>query len=488
MTAERLVARSLVSSVWLMTALALGQARAAPPDSATEEALSSGVWHVHVGEDDYLYELTLVQGRFGGHLHRVSEGRHINQVPVAGGVVREGSVVIVNRGLAPFRGSVNLDAARIHGGVAGAPGFSDVDLVREDAAAWPMIRPCAEPSASRVATPPEALDDGWLTSDLGEVGIEPSAVGKVVEAICAGRAGAVHSLLVARDGRLVAEEYFHGWSREDLHHTASVTKSVASLLVGIAIDHEQLDGVEAPILEFFPEIQALAGRGWEGVRLEHLLTMSMGLDWSDREALGWPPLEDQYRRILSRNVEVSPGARFRYVSRNVNLLSRVLFVATGVEADVFASRRLFEPLGIERWDWELRRWEGHPDLAAALKLRPRDLLKLGQLVMDDGIWDGRRVVSARWIRESTRTRLATDMPGLSYGYLWWRMDPPPADFPFGIATFALGMGSQYVLIVPEAHLVVVTTGGNDYSRIEEQDAIRRLVLEELIPGVHAAAR
>jgi CubicO group peptidase (beta-lactamase class C family) len=304
-------------------------------------------------------------------------------------------------------------------------------------------------------------------------------VEETLKAILNGEAGALHSFLLVRDGSLVIEEYYHGWTAEDLQQFASCTKSVSSLLVGIAIDQGFLEGVNVPLLDFFPEQADGAGQGWEELRLRHFLTMTMGLDWTDAERRHKPALDiDRFADILGRNVVTPPGTTWHYADRNMSLLPGVLLAATGVAADRFAATHLFAPLGISSWSWDEGRQGAHPDMVGSLKLQPRSMAKLGQLVLDEGSWQGRRVVSAEWIRESTRTHVEeTDgADSLGYGFLWWQDETP-----LGNMIMAMGTGSQNILVLPNPRIVIVTTAGNQFN--QQAWAIFDLLDRYLVPGV-----
>lgn len=461
-----------------------------PPEPAVVEALTGGVWHATIGADDYLYQLTFRDGAFGGRIHRVHDGRQISEIPVTGLAFGAGALRIEHGRLPPDEGRADLAAGRIERGAPAAPAFRDMNLTRVEPAAWPMLqlRPGAPTEGpAGLWTRPRARDDGWPTAAPSEVGIDPIAVDKSLRAIVAGEAAALHSLLVVRDGRLVVEEYFHRSKADDLHPLLSCTKSVASLLVGLAIDRGHLGVVDPLLLDFFPDHADRTDPGWETMRLEHLLTMTMGLDWA-RQEIGTPtpPGVSWFADVLGRRVSSLPGTRFRYVGRNVNLLARVLLQTTGVEPDALAREHLFAPLGITAWDWEDRRWQGHPPLSAGLELRPRDMAKLGQLVLDGGTWQGRQAISAEWVSESTRTHIAQTPHEVQYGYLWWRIDPPPPGSVLGALTFANGIGSQFLAIVPDARLVLVTTGGNFFNG--RQFDIARVVQRYLAPGLGEALR
>jgi CubicO group peptidase (beta-lactamase class C family) len=205
----------------------------------------------------------------------------------------------------------------------------------------------------------------------------------------------------------------------------------------------------------------------------------MGLDWTDAEKDRLPSLDvDRIAEIIGRNCAAEPGTRWSYASRNMSLLPGVFINATGVEADVFAAEHLFAPLGITAWNWDDKRQDGHPDMVGSLELRPRDMAKLGQLVLDDGEWHGRRVVSEKWIQESTRTHVEeTWDKDFEYGYLWWRLDSP-----LGVVKMAIGTGSQFIVTLPEAGIVIVTTAGNQFNG--QHAAILKVLERNLVPGVH----
>ncbi len=329
---------------------------------------------------------------------------------------------------------------------------------------------------------PESGEDGWSVADASEEGVDPRALEGTVEAILEGRAGFLKSFLVLRGGALLLEEYFHGYGPDDLVPIHSCTKSVSSLLVGLAIQEGRIPGVEAPLLDFFPDERGNAGSGWEGLTLEHLLTMSLALDWTPEEAEnlhGAGP--EAFRQILARNVAGQPGRDWEYVNMNVNLLAGVLRQATGEQADVFAKRTLFGPLGITEWNWDYGKTGGFNLMDGSLRLRPRDMAKIGAMVMDGGVWQGQRVLDEAWVRRSLTPRLSAGSGGEGYGYLWWTMELPGPDGQPTQVAFANGWGSQFIILFPELDLVVVTTGGNQENG--KHLAIGEVLVQELLPGV-----
>ena len=327
---------------------------------------------------------------------------------------------------------------------------------------------------------PEKLDDGWDVAALDDAGFVPDVATEAVRGVLDGEHGIITSLLVVRDGRLALEEYFYGSGRGRLQPTMSVTKSVVSLLVGQAIDEGLIDGVDAPILSFFPERRRDAADGWEDVTLEHVLTMTTGVEWPAEVREGaYPAPADRFSGVLERPMTAEPGSRFDYVGLNVELLAGVIETATGVNADVYARDALFAPLGITEYDWSKLRWQGHPHMAGSLHLKPRDMARIGLLVLRDGVWNGEQVVSESWIERSTATHVE-EGPNRGYGYLWWT-----GTYEFGgrtvEAVFASGLGSNYIAVLPDYDMVVVTTGRNVTNGLHQ--APLDMIRDALLPAV-----
>jgi CubicO group peptidase (beta-lactamase class C family) len=304
-------------------------------------------------------------------------------------------------------------------------------------------------------------DDGWPVASPEDVGLDRGALEALVNAVARDEAGLIHSLLVVRNGRLVLDEYFHGFGRDDAHRLASTTKSISSLLVAAALDRGLIADLDVPLLHFFPEAGGAAGPEWKAETLHHLMSMSMGLDWTPAEAEsvhGTGP--GFFARVLGRGIVDEPGSRWDYVSANVDLLAGVIHRATGKQADVFAREVLFEPLGIRAYDWDYGKVDGYPQMDGTLRLRPRDLARIGTMVASGGRWNGKQVIGRMWIDEFTRRHFETGEALSGYGDLWWLgelrsgtgMEPVIA---------ANGWGSQFIAIFPRLDLVVVTTGGNE---------------------------
>jgi CubicO group peptidase (beta-lactamase class C family) len=418
--------------------------------------LSRGVWLSSANGNRYALVFEHSAGLVSGTMGQLHDGKQVVQWGFAGTWKRTGELEIAWGNDNSITATVDLNRDEIRGRLRLAgDGGREVVLRRTPAADVP---------------------------GLAALSVLPYHLRPPAPAVARGDAGLLHSLVIIRRGQLVLEEYFHGYGREDLHELQSSTKSVTSLLVGIARDRGAILGMEQPVLEFFPEQAAMARPGWEAVRLEHLLTMTAGLDWDRREVFRdrgiGPRLFD---KVLSRRVMHEPGSRWLYNGPDMELLAGVLRHATGMQADELAAEALFGPLGITEWDWELGKTEGYPSLAGTLHLRPLDMAKIGQLVLDGGRWRGEQVISQAWIEESTVPRIAT-AAGRSqrYGYLWWRLDAPIDAGPHPVIV-ASGWGSQFIHIVPALEAVIVTTGGNQMNG--ENWAIGEVLVQHLVPGV-----
>jgi CubicO group peptidase (beta-lactamase class C family) len=334
---------------------------------------------------------------------------------------------------------------------------------------------------------PVARDDGWpLASANDGKPVDHDALCRMADQLTSSGSN-IHAVVVARGGKLVFERYFKGdeqvpgrfyghrianvtFDADTLHNMKSVSKSVMSLALGIAVDRGLIRSVNEPIFNFFPELSDLRSPEKDRIQLVHVLTMSMGLKWveatpstgdDDNDESRMHMASDQCRYVLGLPVTAPAGQAFFYNTGALALVSSVIRKATGQPVDEFIRVNLFEPLGITRAEWE--RYKGEADTGGGLHLRPRDMAKIGQLVLAGGRWNDRQIVSKAWIETSTALKLKAT-GGLSYGYLWWlgRARPDGRELPW---IGALGRGGQYIRIVPELDLVVVVTAGyyEDYS-------------------------
>ena len=302
------------------------------------------------------------------------------------------------------------------------------------------------------------FEDGLNVSAMNPMQIDTSLIREMVQKIDKGDYGVVNSILIAIDDNLTFEEYFGGYAATDLQGIRSVTKSIAALCLGIAIDQGKIKDVNEKVVDFFPEYAQNCPPGWDKITLQHLLTMSMGLDWGDGLDQRISAVSNNIvKDVLSRPVKLEPGQTWEYRSPNVNLIAGIIKKATGMHADKFTKKFLFEPLGITHFNWELGKQNGYPRLDGTLAMQPRDLMKIGLMIMHKGKYDGKQIVSETWVDQCRQSQIRID-DVFSYGYLWWRAvsrSDPGAEI-----IFANGLGGHHIVLVPKYHLVVVTAGGN----------------------------
>jgi len=446
--------------------------------------IMDGVWALRAEPSVFLWEFGADgSGRVGCVVHELTGGLKFMETPCTSVEIDGMAVHVEMPNGTRYEGRLNLAHGRIDGRLEYMDGGEmDAPLEWEAADAYPSLYardPALGPYAYGV---PQERGDGIPVEDAGNLGVDPAALEGTVDAILRGEAGFLKSILVLRAGKLILEEYFHGYQADDLAPIMSCTKSISSILVGLAIKEGRITGVDVPILEFFPEDRGSAGAGWDSLTLEHLLTMSLALDWTPEEAEslhGTGP--SAFRQILARDVVGRPGEDWAYVNMNVNLLAGILFRATGDHAEALAARGLFGPLGVRSWDWGGGRTDGFNLMDGSLWLRPRDMAKIGLLMMNGGEWQGTPILDEAWVKESLTPRLSAGPGGEGYGYLWWTMQVPgPEGQPLEMA-FANGGGSQFIFMVPELDLVIVTTGGNQENG--KHLAIGKVLTEVLLPGV-----
>jgi CubicO group peptidase (beta-lactamase class C family) len=343
----------------------------------------------------------------------------------------------------------------------------------------------ALPAMSANCENPTDLHDGWTVAPPEKEGLDPALICGIGPRLEALKEAKAHGVVVARHGRLIYEHYFAGKDQRlgmplgdvnfdagTKHDIRSISKCVTSLLIGIALDRGLLTDLDAPVFSFFPEYGDLRTPEKDRITLRHLLTMSSGLAWDETSAWGSPsntywrmgsaPRADHF--VLEQPLAASPGTVFNYNTGSVDLLGVILRKVSGKRLDEFAKETLFDPLGIEDWEWEGSSGF-NPAAASGLRLRPRDLARIGQLVLERGKWHGRQIVSSSWIEDSTTPRLSGkgqmfDRPeGItSYGYLWWLGRSPP-EYPERDMILGAGNGGQRVIILPSLGGVVVTTAG-----------------------------
>ncbi|MGH7463896.1 MAG: serine hydrolase domain-containing protein [Longimicrobiales bacterium] len=289
----------------------------------------------------------------------------------------------------------------------------------------------------------------------------------------------LHSLLVARHGELLREEYFRGPGRNGRANIKSASKSIIATLVGIAIEEGHLEGLDQPIVPFFPSyIGPDADPRLREVTIGDLLSMQSGLEPTSFGNYGnWVTSSNWVRYVLTRPFVDEPGGRMLYSTGSTHLLSAILTRVTGMSTLEYARTRLFRALDIELAAWT-RDPQGIYFGGNEMHLRPRELLAYGELYRSGGWHEGRQIVPEDWIRESWVQRTTSRFNSHAYGLGWWLRTGRGRD-----VYFAWGYGGQYVFIVPDLQLTVVTTSDAVSPREGDHNrTLHSLVDELLIPA------
>ncbi|MCZ8512511.1 serine hydrolase [Paenibacillus filicis] len=324
------------------------------------------------------------------------------------------------------------------------------------------------PAFTDAAKPDYWPTAGWKTTSPEAQGMDSETL---AEALQSYKDHNLHSVVVVRNGYLVAEAYSSGYQADTIQELHSATKSVTSSLVGMAVAEKKLKDLNQKVSDYFPEIASDPKKA--NMTVEHLLYMASGLDWNNNgeqsslELMGSP---DWMKYILSKPSRAEPGTVFHYSNGDAHLMSGIMQKATGQTLYDYAKPRLFEPLGITASDWK-KDPQGYSIGAWSLMLTPRDMAKLGFLYMNHGVWDGRAVVPEQWIDASWEKRAPqkfNDGTQGGYGYYWWmkQLAPDTASAQWKQEVyFAAGSGGQRIFIVPGLKMIVAVTANNDNEAI-----------------------
>jgi uncharacterized protein (TIGR03437 family) len=326
---------------------------------------------------------------------------------------------------------------------------------------------------------------GWATSTPEEQGMSSAMLDRGDQWVRANSPNRF-SFLVIRNGYLVYERYYNGRTLASREHIASISKSFLSALTGIAID-QGLANLDDRWFDSFPEyLTAPLDSRTTDLRIRHMLSMSVGLYWTDDYVTAW--MQDSEGRVypdwirftLMRPFENPPGETFHYNTGNTHMLSAFLTRRTGMTTRDFAQRNLLGPLGISNLNWwQQYTWPWYYTGGWGMNLAARDVAKLGYLYLHDGVWDGRQIVPTAWVRASTTPQIRHNTgPYDFYGYLWWLWNSRG----FFIPT-AAGLGSQYIWISRELNLVAVTTSDIN----NDAGGVWRLLNDYVLPSVFRTA-
>jgi len=306
--------------------------------------------------------------------------------------------------------------------------------------------------------PAQSPTESWRTATPESQGVDSTILAEAIE-MARQRGLSIHSFLLVRNGVMVTEAYFYPYDGKTPHDIASVTKPITTTLVGLAIAQGKIESVKQPMLALFSGRKiANVDERKQRVAVEHLLTMSSGLACKAQagEPTLWEMLSapDNSQFMLDLTMVAEPGSNYVYCSGGMHLLSAALLQKTRMNAEAFAHKHLFTPLGIREWIWP-RDAQNVSHGFGNLHLLPRDMAKFGWLFLNHGQWDGKQLVPAAWVADATRSHIKTGGAGTSdYGY-GWRV--PTNGGPIGFE--ASGRGGQQISVLPSKNAVIVFTGG-----------------------------
>jgi CubicO group peptidase (beta-lactamase class C family) len=299
---------------------------------------------------------------------------------------------------------------------------------------------------------------GWRSSAPEAQGIDSAVLANALETIRE-RHIPVNSLLIERHGTIVLDAYFYPYADDRAHDVASVTKSVTSTLVGIAMGEHKLDRLDAPVSSLLPDSGIDNDPRKSRITLAHLLSMTSGLDCGNSDGRNFLQQMEHSRHwasfALDRRETAEPGSTFAYCAGNMHVVSAVLTRVTGETAADYARVKLFDPLGIEQVSWP-KDSDGISHGFADLKLAPRDMAKLGYLWLHHGMWNGKQIVPTQYLADALSAHANVE-PDVQYGYGMWIY--PDRGHAGGPADFeANGNGGQRIAVIPSQDVVEVITG------------------------------
>lgn len=341
-----------------------------------------------------------------------------------------------------------------------------------------------------------AMDD-WKTASMVEAEFSWDVGERIDHAFEKGELENLHSVIVVRNSRLVVERYYEGvdnhwgaslgnitFTADTLHDLRSISKSIVSLLYGIALAEGKVPTIDTALLEQFPEYEDLVtDPDRRRITVEHALTMTMGLEWNENfpyyemrnseTAMEYAP--DRFWYVLSRPIVAEPGTTFNYSGGATTVLAGIISRGVGKSLLDYAKEKLFHPLSITKVEWT-NGLNGEPAAASGLRMTPRDLAKIGQLLLNQGRWGSVQVIPLEWLTSSFVARVLSHGK-TTYGYHWYL----PRNHRWSNGQVgAAGNGGQRLVIFPDYQLIIVITAGNYNLPDETQSVLPRKIIRELV--------
>lgn len=314
-------------------------------------------------------------------------------------------------------------------------------------------------------------DSSFVVSTLEKEGYDKELFDKVIEKIEKGDYGALTSLVVISNDKLIAEHYFNSCKKDSVHSVQSISKSITSLLIGKALDLGKISSIDENIVDILPELKTdNMDLRKNSLSIRHYLTMSAGFEWSekfpsmDKRSSLYPiyrQKQDYIQYFFNQPLIHDAGNVFEYNSGLSMTLGAVLQRKTSMEVEEFAEKYLFNPMDIKYvwhnsviWDNDIN---GLAHCGGGLYMRPIDMAKIGSMINNNGAWNGKQIISKKWIEESTSPKIDANNSKRyrSYAYQWWLYDPL---FDLDTILYADGFAGQNIFILKEFNTVIVTTG------------------------------
>jgi CubicO group peptidase (beta-lactamase class C family) len=314
----------------------------------------------------------------------------------------------------------------------------------------------------------------WEVSTPAEQGLDPMLVANLY--YNAEKLETIYSLLVVKNGRLIAEDYFNEGSIDELGKRASVTKSYTSALVGIALDQGYISSIDQKMLEFFPDVtDRITDPRKEQITIRNMLEMRAGYPWEETDPTLWAELwtGEYINDIADIPLTADPGTRFQYSNLTSNWLGIIVARATGTDLMSLGKEYLFNPLRVspgEGWNRDL---DGYYIGSGDIQFTARDMAKFGLLYLNGGEYEGKQLVPADWVRDSLKTYTVNEFElkkigrftDIGYGYQWWTADVGEYH-----VNFAWGHGGQLIVLIDKLNVVIVTTADPFYGKDIHFDA------------------
>ena len=332
----------------------------------------------------------------------------------------------------------------------------------------------------------QACIDDYPLHSLTENSENPEEIERLIRNIQSDHLswGLQDSLLIYKDNKLLVEEYFDGWKRNDPHQIQSVSKSLTSLLVGSLITEGKLDSADKPLGDYLPQYQYLLTGEKSKITLTNLLNMSAGLEWNEWTVAYSNPKNTRYAEMesddsvaftLQRPLTHEPGRHFSYSGGYVSVVGAVVETAAKKStAATYAQDSLSKHLCFKNAYWSKQN-DGKTNTAGGAMMRPMDMLKIGQLMLDDGVWQGKQIIGKQWIRDSM-DRTHNPYSYAQYGYLWWYGSYIDAAGKIYSGVLARGWGGQEIAIIKELDLVVVNTASSYEMESKLDEMIHNFIL------------